>query len=169
MIFSLVFFCAYIALITLFGHAAHWVMHRPWIRKLYNAHMVHHFKLYPVHDFESDEYRSAGKDSGTIFFTVLAIPFLAIPIVFWLLTSLSLFWAIASILGGGLFGLLNDWVHASFHTRGHILRRIPGWERMRDWHYAHHVDVTVNYGIWFFGWDRLFGSLRERVQSEKQK
>ncbi len=166
MIFSLIFFVVYIALITLFGHVAHWVMHRPWIKTLYRAHMVHHYKLYPIEDFESDDYRSAGKDSGTIFFTVLAIPLLAIPVIAWILTPLGLFWALGSIAGGILFGLLNDWVHASFHVRGHILRRLPGWQRMRDRHYEHHVDVTVNYGIWYFGWDRLFNTIRDQVQEK---
>lgn len=169
MIFSLIFFVLYIAVITLFGHLAHWSMHKPWIKKLYSAHMVHHFKLYPARDFESDDYRSAGKDSGTIFFTVLAIPLLAIPIAAWLLTSLSLFWAISCILGGGFFGLLNDWIHESFHVRGHILRRIPGWRRMRDRHFHHHVDVTVNYGIWFFAWDRMFRSLYDATQKDDPK
>ncbi len=169
MIFSIVFFVAYIVLITLFGHVAHWAMHKPWMKALYRAHMVHHFKLYPIDDFESDSYRSAGKDSGTIFFTVLAIPLLAIPIGAWLLTPLSLFWAIGSIVGGIVFGLLNDWVHASFHVRKNLLRYIPGWQKMRDRHYQHHIDVTANYGIWLFSWDRVFGTLRDQVQKNNPK
>lgn len=164
MIFSLIFFAGFMVLVTLFGHVAHWLMHKPWIKKLYSAHMVHHFKLYPISDFESDDYRSAGKESGTLFFTILAIPILAIPVVAVFLTPLGIFGAAACILGGIAFGLLNDWVHASFHVRGHILRFVPGWQKMRDRHYDHHITVTVNYGIWMFAWDRVFKTLRDRVQ-----
>lgn len=167
MIFSIAFFVGYVTLITLFGHVAHYIMHKPWIKKLYRAHLVHHFKLYPIDDFESKTYRGAGSDSGTIFFTIMAFPLLALPFIAWILTPLSLLWAIGCVVGGIVFGLLNDWIHDSFHVTGHIFRLFPGWQRMRDLHFKHHIDVTINYGIWFFGWDRLAGTFRSEVQDPK--
>ncbi len=147
-------------IVTLFGFIVHWSLHQPWVGKLNDAHMTHHLTLYPPEDFVSEKYRSAGKDSTVWTFALASIPLVAFPIVLALLGILSWHLAITVVVVELSLGFLHDYVHNAFHIKDHWMGRVPVlkdifqvWVKL---HYLHHVDMSKNYGIFTFHWDRVF-------------
>jgi len=147
---------------TLFGHVVHWSLHQKWSGSVHQSHMTHHLKLYPPTDYTSKVYREAGKDSTPKFFAIAAIPLVLAPIVFWLCGVLPLSLAATVIGVEALMGFLHNYLHDSFHIQNHWLYRVPLlgdiFNRWVDLHYLHHVDMSKNYGIFTFHWDRFFGT-----------
>jgi len=145
---------------TLFGYSVHWALHQSWAGRFNSSHMTHHLKLYPPSDFTSDVYRHAGKDSTIKTFTVAAIPLVALPIILGVLGILSWPLVLVALVVEGLMGFLHDYLHDSMHIENHFLTRIPVvkgiFQRWVHLHYLHHVDMSKNYGIFVFHWDRLF-------------
>lgn len=146
--------------ITLFGYIVHWALHQSWAGFLNNSHMTHHLKLYPITDYTSDVYRSAGKDNTVKIFAFAALPILAIPILLCIFGMLSIFTA-AFVLAEMLFlGFLHDQIHDSFHLNKSLWKYLPGYKTWAKNHYNHHVDMQSNFGIFFFMWDRLFKTFK---------
>lgn len=147
---------------TLFGHVVHWSLHQEWSGAVHNAHMTHHLRLYPPTDYISDVYRNAGKDSTPKFFAIAAIPLVLTPIVLWAVGWLPLPLMLVALGMEALMGFLHNYLHDAFHIRKHWLYGVPflgilfgKWVAI---HYLHHVDMSKNYGIFTFHWDRLFGT-----------
>lgn len=146
--------------VTLFGHVAHWAFHQSWSGRFYRAHLTHH-RLYTPTDFQSAVYRDPGKDSTAFIFFFLGLPIIAIPIVFSLLGELSWLCCLISIGVIGLFGILNDIIHDSFHIKNHgISRWWPRYSNLRKMHLLHHINVQTNFGIFTFIWDFVFMTRR---------
>ena len=146
--------------LSLFGHVAHWGLHQPWAGRFNNSHMMHHLKFYPPQDFISEEYRSAGKDSATRFFALASLPFIIAPFVLWFWGILPFGCVIVVLVMEAMMGFLHDYLHTTFHLKNHWLARVPffhvifaKWVRL---HYLHHVDMSKNFGIFIFHWDRIF-------------
>lgn len=124
--------------------------------------MNHHLKQYPPGDYLSDTYRHAGKDSTPKFFVIAALPMLGTVVLLWYVGVLTLWLMFLSL--GIMFGvgLLDNYLHDAFHIRNHWLTRIPilkGWfARWVQLHYLHHVDMSTNFGIFNFMWDRILKS-----------
>lgn len=152
---------------TLFGYIVHWSLHQEWSGFFNQSHMAHHLKLYPPGDYLSEKYRDAGKDSTPKFFFFAALPTLIFPvlglhflgILSWTLTLLA--WVI--MFG---VGLMKNYLHDAFHIKNHKLTQIP---LVKSWfnnlvrlHYNHHVDMSKNFGISTFFWDRRFKSFMEK-------
>ena len=77
--------------------------------------------------------------------------------------------ALAMALGGLAYGSLVILLfHAAFHVKGHLLWRYKWFRRLVRRHDIHHW-TRANYGILFFGLDRLFGTLRDDFPAEKQE
>ena len=156
-----------VALVTYFttsllGYAVHWAIHHTWAGWAYRAHRVHHIDLYPPGKLISDEYRNAGSSKTTYTFVLAFTPLLLLPIMLWLLGGFSLVHALAAIGAMLLVGLLNDVVHDSYHVKDHWLSRfIPGYARMRQLHFVHHVNMRRNFGIYSFVWDRIFRTFKQ--------
>lgn len=166
MITTLLISLAVFLFINLFGYCTHRWLHSKYSWKFGDSHMAHHQKLYPVEDFTSDEYRSAGKDSTLLFFIVVAIPIIAVPIVLCFLGIVSILTTILSIVQMIFWGWLHNYMHDAFHLNNHILSKIPlvkiWFEHLKKIHFIHHVgDMKKNYGIFSFLFDRLFGSYQK--------
>lgn len=149
------------SLTALLGYVIHWTIHQPWAGALYRAHHAHHTSLYPKTDLISERYRSAGSQSTVWTFILAFTPFLAMPP---LLAAVGwIYWgqAVVAILSMGVVGILNDVFHDSFHIKRHWLRKVPGYNKMQRRHFLHHVNMRCNFGIYGFGWDWFFGSLRQ--------
>lgn len=145
---------------SLFGYVIHWSLHQPWAGKFNSSHMAHHLKLYPPIDFTSEIYRKAGADSTTKFFAIASLPLIITPIVLCFVGFIPVLCLIAILLTEAIVGFLSDYLHDSFHIKNHWMTCLPVvqviFERWIHLHYLHHVDMSKNYGIFSFHWDRLF-------------
>jgi hypothetical protein len=153
----LVTLVASLILASFFGHVVHWLIHQEWMGPAHRGHMEHHLDLYPPGKLVSDRYLAAKwYRSGPLLFTPPLL--LILGAVGGLMWALGLpLWTVA-VLGVCLvgFGLVNDYFHDSFHIRKHPLNHFKWYKRLRRLHFQHHYDMTVNYGIVFFDWDRVF-------------
>lgn len=161
MLFDLVTFLASVVASSLIGQLVHWALHQPWTGRAYKGHMQHH-ALYPPNDLTSLKYRKADwLNSGPFLFTP---PFLFIVLVagaIALLAGTSL-WTVAWLAGGLLaFGLVNDYVHDSFHLEKCWMRRFAWYHRLQRHHFVHHRNAKRNLGIVTLAWDRLFGTFTD--------
>lgn len=145
-------------ILSLFGYVLHRMLHQPYMGKFYRSHLVHHFKLYPPEHFSSLVYREPGKDNTVIVFLMFGAPLIVLPIVlcFWGVISWPVFVCASICLA--VFGGLNNYLHDAFHLTEHWLLRYGWFKRLVALHYLHHVHVQSNYGIYWFGWDKVFGS-----------
>lgn len=166
MAFLLTLLISYLAT-SLFGYVVHWCLHQPWMGKANTSHLSHHQIQYPPEDFVSKEYRSAGEDDSFKFFAIAAIPLILVPIILFLVGVLPWYLALAALIMEAIMGFAHDYFHYSFHIENHWLSRIPVVKHIfKVWvelHYVHHVDVTANYGIFCFHWDKLFKSFRRSI------
>lgn len=145
---------------TFFGHAIHWSLHQRWSGVFNRAHLEHHLSLYPPGKLVSDRYRQAmWFHRGTLLFTPPLIVILGAACgLLWLVSApLWLACVLSPVLVG--YGLANDYVHDSTHIRKHWLNRFSWYKRVRKLHFIHHRDMTVNYGVITFIWDRVFGTI----------
>lgn len=156
-------FLVSLVIATFFGHFIHWALHQRWTGPAYRGHMEHHLELYPPGNLTSEKYRSAKwYHSGPFLFTPAAIVILGtVGGLLWALETPL--WAIV-VFGVTLvgFGLLNDWVHDSQHVTNHWASRFEWFRRARTLHFKHHRNMKSNFGIMFFGWDRVFGTFRKK-------
>jgi len=64
-----------------------------------------------------------------------------------------------------IFGYLSNYLHDAFHIRNHWLNYVPTIKTVfKHWtllHWIHHWDTSKNYGIFFLGFDRIFGTFRK--------
>jgi len=162
MITLLLSFLFTVIFIFFFGYVVHWSLHQSWMGTFNNSHMTHHLKLYPPEDYSSDSYRWAGKDSTVWIFAVASIPVLAVPVILFFAGVLSLFTTIAVLATMLGQGFLHNYIHDAFHVKNHWMNRVPVlkdiFHRWNHLHYLHHVDMSKNYGIFAFFFDRLFGT-----------
>lgn len=149
-------------MITLFGYGMHWCLHQPFMGRFYRSHQVHHFKLYPPERFLSDHYLDPGPDNTFKIFVVFGSPLIILPVVLFFLHSIGLPVFGATLLSLAVFGFLNDYLHDAFHIRHSWLRKYGWFERLTDLHLQHHIRVQSNFGIYWFGWDRLWGTFQKR-------
>ena len=144
---------------TLVGWLIHRALHHRWTGPLYRSHMNHHTKQYPPGDLKSESYRSAGReDSAFVFAPILALAFAFF--VYGLVrlnvgTGLIVFVLVEALV----IGLLHDWVHTQFHLTKPAFNR-DWFRRLQELHFTHHRRMTHNFGIFWFGWDKLFGTYR---------
>ena len=145
---------------TLVGWLGHWVLHQRWAGPLYRGHMNHHTKQYPPGDLKSESYRSAGREDSTFIFTPILT--LAFALFVYGLVKLNveaglLVFVLAEAL---VIGFLHDWVHTQFHLTKTVLDRWGWFRKLRELHFTHHRRMAHNFGIFWFGWDRVFRTYR---------
>jgi sterol desaturase/sphingolipid hydroxylase (fatty acid hydroxylase superfamily) len=150
--------------VTLFGHIAHWCLHQPWAGKVHQAHLTHHIRLYPPSDFMSVQYRDAGKDATPKFFILTGAPLILAPIILCGLGVIHWPVMLTILLTEAVVGYPHNYLHDAFHIQDHWMSRVWPIDRLfKLWvelHYIHHVDMTSNYGIYTFLWDKVFGTFR---------
>jgi sterol desaturase/sphingolipid hydroxylase (fatty acid hydroxylase superfamily) len=152
-------FIASLVIASFFGHVIHWALHQRWTGPAHAGHMEHHLDLYPVGKLTSDKYLAAKWfHRGPLLFTPPLLVILGAASGLLCLVGAPL-WMVG-VLGPVLvgYGLVNDYFHDSFHLRKHWLNRYKWYKRLRRLHFLHHHNMTVNYGILSFVWDRVFGT-----------
>lgn len=130
----------------------------------HRRHMCHHQELYPVRSYQSETYRDPGKNSTVLTFVWASIPMVGAPILFaasgwigWITMAI----VVAEML---LFGWLSDLIHDQFHLLRSPLNRFAAFRRWNELHYQHHLgDMQTNFGIFDYGFDKLFGTYHQGV------
>ncbi len=141
------------------GYWIHRALHKTWSGPFYRGHMEHHLDLYPPSRLTSDTYEVAKwYHRGPVLFTPGAVVLIAAAAVVTWLLGVDLYDFIVFSAGLVGFGLLNDYVHDSFHMREHWLQKLPLYRKMRRLHFQHHFDMTKNFGIVTLHWDAAFKS-----------
>ena len=153
----LLFTVAAVALVETIGYSWHrFAEHYGWVGDTVRfRHWVHHERDYPVERLrpaDAAKYRTAGS------WTWFALGAVAAALIF---SLLPLAQALPLALGALVYawGVIS-YLHGSFHVPGHRLERFAWFRRIRRLHDIHHWQ-PCNYGILFFGLDRLCGTLRE--------
>jgi sterol desaturase/sphingolipid hydroxylase (fatty acid hydroxylase superfamily) len=134
--------------------------------------MAHHQKLYAVvpdvSNYKSDVYRDPGKDNTVWIFGVAALPMLAIPIILGCLGVVG-WWLVGMMeVEMLLFGWLNDHIHDQFHLTQTIWQKVPAFRRWDACHLQHHFDMSCNFGIFGFGFDKVFGTFKN-IESNNER
>jgi sterol desaturase/sphingolipid hydroxylase (fatty acid hydroxylase superfamily) len=160
MVYLLVFVIGLLAL-TFLGYITHYAFHQPWSGRLFQAHMVHHQKLYPVDNFLSDVYRDAGSDNTTYLFALVFAPIVLAALL------LTVFNIIPIAIGLEVLGLMavigwaNNSIHDSMHLTNSIWHNFWFFNRLQKLHLNHHAKMDTNFGIFSFWWDRVFRTFAE--------
>jgi sterol desaturase/sphingolipid hydroxylase (fatty acid hydroxylase superfamily) len=160
------------------GYWVHILLHSHRVAFLSRSHMIHHLAVYspdrPMRP--SEEYLESTHDRASVLGIGLEwiLPLslvlgVAIAVLHFLRVrpvDQFVFLAVALAWGFAMFG----YVHDAMHRRNVWLEKSPAiarlFRRARKLHDVHHMsladDGTMawNYGICFFFFDRLFGSLR---------
>jgi sterol desaturase/sphingolipid hydroxylase (fatty acid hydroxylase superfamily) len=116
-------------------------------------HWVHHEEDYPVTNLRPPE-RTTYKDAKSWTWYVLAAVVTAI-----IFLVLQLREAIPLAAGSLLYAqCVVSYFHSVFHLEKHWLHRFGWFRRLTKLHDIHHW-VPGNFGIVFFGMDRIFGTM----------
>lgn len=137
----------------LIGYLFHRLAHVPGT-SLYKSHMVHHLETYPHERFLSDKYIHAGRHSFVIWFVPVFLLTLAVQ---WFMLPFYLF--VPAMATTSLVAWFNSRTHDAFHVRRAREGETFSW--MRRSHEVHHRNMRWNFGIYWFFWDRVFGTFRK--------
>jgi sterol desaturase/sphingolipid hydroxylase (fatty acid hydroxylase superfamily) len=91
-------------------------------------------------------------------FIIGGLPVVAIPLILALCGVLSWWLALTLVVEVFIIGGIHGYIHDAFHLKQHWLLRFKWFRDLNVWHYAHHVRNETNYGIFWMGLDRLFGT-----------
>lgn len=167
----------------LVGYFLHILLHSEKIAWLSRSHMIHHLRVYsleaglrqPAPYKGSTDGRAAVGGIGLEWMLPIAGVIAAMVVGFRALGVPAgvqvAFLVPALVWGKVMFAALHD----SMHVEGHWLTELPivrAWfTEARRLHDIHHVRFTddgrmlTNYGIAFFGFDRLFGTYRTQASA----
>lgn len=168
------------------GYFIHMLLHSNKVEFLSRNHMIHHLKIYgpKMHMRPSEKYMASVKgrasfgNIGMEWILPIGILMGSIAVTFWLLQIRILFSAL--FLGVALTWafLMFNYVHDRLHMKGFWMERNRFFKarflKARRMHDLHHMDLsddgrmTKNFGICFFVFDWIFGSLeRSKVPFNK--
>ena len=158
--------CITLILGSLAGHFVHWCLHQPFSRQFYISHLNHHLVQYTANNLTSwPKYRSSKIYSGWIWFTPpIAVFIIAIAAALHI-CGVSDVTVACVVLEAAAIGWLHGWLHDKFHTV-RCMSESPrlysqSWFTRLQWlHFQHHRNVRSNFGIIWFGWDKLFGTFK---------
>lgn len=143
-------------LTTLMIWLGHYLPHRPGNR-FREFHMGGHHTLYPDSDHARSEqfiYGHGRHDS-----LVVQLPWLiALAAVFWRLLPAP--FAVAAIGELLLVAVAHSYVHMHFHLTASWLDRYAWFRRAQAAHHLHH-DRDINFMVFDYFWDRVFGTFEE--------
>jgi len=162
------------------GYWLHMLLHSEKIEFLSRNHMIHHLEVYPPDKPMRPEGAYKGSTYGRAAVLGIGMEW-TLPVLLILGAALAaLAWAGATPFYLGVFAaasmawgwVMFAYVHDGMHVKGFGLASLP---LLQDWflnarrlHDIHHMDLvddgreTVNFGICFFFFDRLFGTYKNR-------
>jgi len=168
-----------IGIAELVGYFLHRIMHSEQFPSLSKAHMIHHIELYgPTQAMRTEKYDDAthGRAALGNIGMEWVIPSGAI-LSMSLLTMLAVHvgWKYEATVVGTLLGwpiFMFSYLHDRMHLHNFWMEKAPllniWFKNARRLHDIHHHSLNdggrmdSNYGIGFFFFDRLFGTLEKR-------
>lgn len=137
------------------GFAIHRLAHWSGSGKLFQDHLNHHAVAYPPSKYLSAKYLGDLRTSFIPYFIPVFVAFnlLAFAIMSWPM-------ALTFLVVSSAVSLASNMLHDSYHVKDHWLTRFSWHRHLREVHRVHHVNVKKNLGIYFYFYDRLFGSFR---------
>lgn len=168
------------------GYVLHILLHSEKVAWLSRDHMIHHLKVYSVEAGlrqpgpykDSTEGRTALAGVGLEWLLPIGLVLAVILAVFRALdvpaAAQAAFSISALAWGKVMFGMMHD----SMHIEGYWLAEVPvlgtWYRRVRRLHDIHHLEFTddgrmlTNFGISFFGFDRLCGTYLPKAHAFNQ-
>jgi hypothetical protein len=164
----------------LLGYLLHRLLHSGWIRWLSASHMKHHMLLYgPLQKQRpSEHYMDATTDRlaigniGVEWLAPTAVLLVIAVAIFWTLQVTFLHQAIFFVMVVGWSFVMFSYLHDRMHVKNFWMERnliLQAWfRRSRKLHDIHHRMLNdgglmdKNFGIGFFLFDWLFGTLSLR-------
>lgn len=65
------------------------------------------------------------------------------------------------LVAASISAFVNDYLHEVMHLEDSRWIGFDWFQKMREQHVVHHVDLTRNYGIYQFFTDKLFGTYKD--------
>lgn len=124
----------------------HWLLHRKSLRQLYVKHIRHH------NSNMNDKF----------LFSRISIPWLIGIVILVILGVYSVIFGTLVLLSTIFWMGLHDFLHHHFHLKDSFLNEHIWFQKLRQLHFLHHGNMNTNFGILFFGWDRLLGTFKKR-------
>jgi sterol desaturase/sphingolipid hydroxylase (fatty acid hydroxylase superfamily) len=146
---------------TFLGYVVHRVFHQSWAGVFYRAHCNHHNQQYPPGDLVSDVYRHAGSDNSFRWFLLAFSPLILGAVALTVAGVVPIIVGVGLLVEMGIVAWLNDAIHDGTHITRSVWHRFRFFDRLQRLHFQHHLDQGTNYSIWWFVWDRVFGTYRE--------
>ncbi len=122
--------------------------------------MKHH-TLYSSSDYLSKKYRKAGKRNSSVIFIPIIGSVLLLLLGILYFVGIPLWILLVVIIESLIIGYMHDKVHELSHVEGNMFEKFKIFQTWRKIHYEHHNDMSKNYGIFWFFWDKLFKSFKD--------
>ncbi|MFI5360921.1 MAG: sterol desaturase family protein [Elusimicrobiota bacterium] len=168
----------------LVGYWLHVLLHNEKIPFLSRNHMIHHLVVYARNTkVRPLRVGDASEDPAELLFMGLEWLFpigaiLPLALIVLRIAGLSVVLQAAFVATSLLWGLLMfNYMHDALHEKSFWMERSSFWRNRfrcaQRRHDIHHMDIdaagrlTRNYGIFFFFFDRLFGTFADRRRSER--
>jgi sterol desaturase/sphingolipid hydroxylase (fatty acid hydroxylase superfamily) len=160
-----------VALISteLVGYVIHRALHAGVLGRFSELHNEHHFTIYPPNgSLRSEEYKHPERtgilkkvgEEWVVPISIISIPLVAILLIVGVPIQYLLFSLAISLLWAWL-GLA--YMHKSFHLKHFWMDKSRWYKKVRRLHDIHHLEVTKNYGITFFGFDKIVGTFTKTL------
>ena len=157
----------------LIGHIVHRFLHAGLIGWLSDLHMEHH-NLYPPGGTQAtDQYLYANRNTWIekiglewiIPITTITIPLAALLLLF----GLPWQYAVAgTMISFGWTWVTFSYMHGAFHLKKFWMTNnyiFSGWfKETRKLHLIHHNNMTVNFGITFFWFDKIYETFTRKFK-----
>jgi sterol desaturase/sphingolipid hydroxylase (fatty acid hydroxylase superfamily) len=165
-----------IAIAEFAGYLLHRIMHSQRFPALSKAHMIHHLELYgPADSMRSTEYKNATDGRAALGnvgmeWVIPSAGILGLTLV--MMTEFDVAWKYEVIVMFALLGwpiFMFSYLHDRMHLKNFWMEKVPlvniWFKNARRLHDIHHRSLNndgrmdKNYGIGFFLFDRLFGTM----------
>ena len=128
------------------------VGHSVFGRSLHQTHVRSHHGLYANDVLASDLY-SDEEDSLTSYYVIPTV--ILVALAYFLLPLDILLVHFGSL---ALAFYAHVYLHVHYHLTNSWLKRFEWFRRKQRLHYVHHADMSKNFAVVEFFWDRVFGT-----------
>ena len=133
--------------------------HRPWGGLFFHAHVGCHHKNYQQKYLSSASYIEDKLNLSPWFVLPVSL------IIGAAYTVLPIEHFIVHVVVFCLSYLVHIYLHGQYHVSETWLEHFAWFRRRRLLHYEHHLDMSCNFAVIDFFWDKLMGTFRDPRRS----